>query len=795
MLRPWTEAGVTREPSKSELEARAEGSTAAWLAMLGAIVLLFIADVLFAPHDRVLSRAGTDVWRQFAGWRAFGFGLWKSGDFPLWNPLVYGGMPYFTGFQSALLYPPNALFLAVPLTWAINWTIAAHAWWLAAGVFVWLRRSGLHPAAAAFAGLVAVFGGPHFLHLHAGHLTNLCVMAWVPWLFLVIEAWRFDGRSRWVAAGAAIVAMEVLAGHPQYVYDSGLAAGLVAIAAATRAGKSRRATFLLGVVAMFLGGALLAAVQLLPGFAALADFVRAGGSDEVFAGSYSLPPESLLTAVVPGFLGDGVRADYWGRWFYWESCAYVGVAAAALMGLGAWRGADRAGARRDVVVLFALVVLALGAYTPLFHVLFRVVPGYGLFRGSSKFLFFAALLAARLAGRGADVALRGGWEVGGRRMQIALGTPVAGTVGLAVVAGSLLLAGAPGGGPSWWSRWREGLWDSRQVTHMPAEQFFHPEFVREATQAAGGGLLFAAAITSAAIALLAASRRRRAGAWALLALGAAELLIFAAGFRQTFSLAELISPGAVAYRRAHPGDFRVLDRARANGGLLSGLPDVWGDDPGVVRRYAEFVAATQGLPPDAAAQTLRIRGAHARWDLLRFRAAFAPKAEHDVDVQEIDLHPLRRFEIVPQWEVRTGRDAVLARVLGTGFDPRRTVILETAPAGVAVDSSAGGEWTILRESADDVDVRVDAPRGGILLMTDPFSQGWRAEGLQDHQRYPVMPADWAFRAIPLPPGTHELRIFYRPPALRLGIALSGVAWSGLLAAALRIGLRRRAAHG
>jgi hypothetical protein len=141
--RRWTDAGVTREARRStNARSLLEASTGAWLAALGVIVLFIFADVLFAPHDRVLSREGTDVWRQFAGWRAFGFGTWKTGDFPLWNPFVYGGMPYFTGFQSALLYPPNALFLAAPLAWAINWSIAIHAWWLAAGVCVWLRRSG-----------------------------------------------------------------------------------------------------------------------------------------------------------------------------------------------------------------------------------------------------------------------------------------------------------------------------------------------------------------------------------------------------------------------------------------------------------------------------------------------------------------------------------------------------------------------------------------------------------------------------------------------------------------------------
>lgn len=776
-------AAMSRTPRAVEPR---QSSTVA-IAALGFVVLAFFGDLLLTPGDRVLSSASTDVASQFAGWRQFGFGQWKTGDFPLWNPLVYGGMPYFSGFQSALLYPPNWLFLVLPLTWAINWTIALNAAGLAVGGALWILRAGVHPVAAAFAGLVVVFGGPHFLHLYAGHLPNLCVMAWVPWLFLAIEAWRRDGQPRWVAAGAIVVAMETFAGHPQYVYYSAVAAALVALASATGPGASSRTTFALGVVAMFAGGALLAAVQLLPGLAALGESVRAGGTSEMFAGSYSLPPENLLTAVVPGLLGDWLHRDYWGRWFYWETCAFVGVAAALLVAWGAWQAEDRAGVRRDFLLLATLLVLALGAYTPLFHVVVRVVPGWDLFRGSSKFLFFAALFAARLAARGADVVLRAPREVRARRGWWAVGAAVAALW----VGGLLLTTTADHGGPSWWSAWRSRLFESRQVTHLPRPQFFDPAFSALVALDAGCGLLVAATLSVLAVALLILSRRRRAAGWMLLVLGALELFSFAVGFRATFSLDELISPQAVAYRRTHAGDFRFLDRSRANAGLLTGLPDVWGDDPGVPRRYAEFVAATQGLPAEAAGQTLPIRGAHPRWDLLRFRAAVIPRGRSGVELQEMELHPLRRFEVVGQWEVLSGRDAVLKRVCDASFDPRRTVVLESAPRGVHSDSTATARTaTILREGVDDVVVRVDAPRGGILLMTDSFSRGWHAESSDGTGQLDVMPANWAFRGIPLEPGTHDVRIFYRPPWLVAGAVTSGVAWLGLLVAIV-LGARRR----
>jgi hypothetical protein len=754
-------------------------------------LLAFFGDVLFGPGDRVLSRVGADVYRQFAGWRAFGFEEWRSGDFPFWNPLVYGGLPYFAGFQSALLYPPNWLFLAMPVPRAIDAALALHAWWLATGVFVWLRRGGLHPAAAGFSGLLVVFGGPHFLHLYAGHLTNLCVMAWAPWLFLAIEAWRDDGRPRWIAAGGVVVAMEIFAGHPQYVYYSGVAGALVAAASAARRGATSRGAFAGGVVAMFALGAALGAVQLLPGLAALRESVRAGGTDAAFAGSYSLPPENLVTSVVPGFFGDDLHRPYWGRWFLWETCTFVGVCAAVLGVAGVWAAEDRAAARGDTIVVAALLALALGAYTPLFPAMLRAAPGYALFRGPSKFAFFAAVVAARLVARGAHATLRGALPRLGRRGGIAALAPVA----LLAAGGALLTGDAPDGGPAAWRRWRADLFASRQVTHLSRSQYFDPDFSRRAALDAGRGLVAAAGLGGVAVALAAASRQRRAAAWALLALGSFELVRFAGGLRTTFRWEELTCPETLEYRRAHPGDFRVLDRARANGGLLSGLPDVWGDDPGVLRRYAEFVFATQGRPPDAASQTATLRGAHARWDLLRFRAAFTAAGAQDADVQEIDLHPLRRFEVVPRWEVIEGRDGILARVLAPGFDPRRVVVLETPPRGVAADSSeVGGSWTILAQSVDDVTVEVNAPCGGILLMTDPYCRGWRAEAAEPagrSGRYDVMPADWAFRAVPLAPGTHRLRIFYRPPLLVAGAVASGAAWAALLGLLLVPAVRRR----
>src|SRR5690348_2886212 len=97
----------------------------ACLLLLLATLLVF-GDVLFSAGDRVISQAGTDIWSQFAAWREFGFGQLRRGNLCLWNPHLFSGTPYLGGFQSALLYPPNWIYLVLPLPRALNADVAVH---------------------------------------------------------------------------------------------------------------------------------------------------------------------------------------------------------------------------------------------------------------------------------------------------------------------------------------------------------------------------------------------------------------------------------------------------------------------------------------------------------------------------------------------------------------------------------------------------------------------------------------------------------------------------------------------
>src|SRR5437016_11341690 len=135
------------------------------VALLIALAFAMFGDLLISGGTRVLGHPTTDMYLQFLPWRDFGFRELATGNLALWNPYIFGGAPYFGAMQAALLYPPNWLFLILPLAPAVNWSIALHVFATGAFTFCWMRVRGLHVAASFLASVLIMFGGAHFMHI------------------------------------------------------------------------------------------------------------------------------------------------------------------------------------------------------------------------------------------------------------------------------------------------------------------------------------------------------------------------------------------------------------------------------------------------------------------------------------------------------------------------------------------------------------------------------------------------------------------------------------------------------
>src|SRR5205823_9501484 len=183
-----------------------------FIAVISLLVLTLgmFGDLLFVGGTRVVGYQITDLYLQFLPWRDFGFRELAKGNLALWNPYIFGGAPYFGAMQAALLYPPNWLFLILPLAVAVNWSIALHAFAIGAFTFCWMRVPGLHVAASFLASVLIMFGGAHFMHIFAGHLPHLLAMTWAPLIFCAIDGLSKHRTIAWCLLGIFAVAMQIL---------------------------------------------------------------------------------------------------------------------------------------------------------------------------------------------------------------------------------------------------------------------------------------------------------------------------------------------------------------------------------------------------------------------------------------------------------------------------------------------------------------------------------------------------------------------------------------------------------
>ena len=749
------------------------------------LTLLMFGDVLLPGRTAVLGNRYTDVFTQFLAWRQFGFGELAQGHIALWNPHVFAGAPYFGGFQSALLYPPNWLFMVLPVPLAINWSVALHVFLAGAFMNAWALRRGLQPAPACLSGALLMFGGAYFLHIYGGHLTNLCAMVWAPLVFLAIDELFDCGEAEqvivthlvgWCLLGAMAANMQVLAGHPQYVFYTAVAA---AIYSALRLLRSRRkGAVLASLMAVASGGAALAAVQLVAGLSAASETVRNTALAYRFASAFSLPPENLLTLFAPGLFGGVDPSQYFGRWYLFEMSAFVGVTACVLALYGLVRGSAAPALREHrtfALMVAVLFLLALGVNTPVFHALYSFVPGFDRFRGSAKFIFPATLFMVMLAGAGFDRLLATRHVEGG----LLAGVLAAGGV-LMVLA---LVASQLAWGPvlQWTARTNEAYLVGALYRNPAAANELaallpvaHAAFVKS--------LLMAGATALVLGAILLAMRRKPQAVWLIGLLALLEVFSFAAASRDTFNVKDFNDMSVKDLLDQYPGDYRIADTVNGNGAMADGASDVGGNDPGVVRRYAELMSSLQGKAPDMADQYLDFSRPHRLYDMLRLRFVFQRADNGHIDVRRSET-PMPLFSLMGNFRVIAGRDAIFAAMKDPGFDFRREVILEQQP-GHLPSANAEGVVRLLAKTTDAVTFEVDTPAPAILLMTDVYTPSWHAQALPGSVQasYELLPANYVLRAIPLVAGHHRIRVEYRPQGLLAGAMVSIAAllvWSGL----------------
>ena len=231
----------------------------------------------------------------------------------------------------------------------------------------------------------------------------------------------------------------------------------------------------------------------------------------------------------------------------------------------------------------------------------------------------------------------------------------------------------------------------------------------------------------------------------------------------------------------------VADAGRVDRGIATGTPFIVPLRPTPVPAGTMLAATIRLLPfravgadPVPPPKPLLI-AAHAGVAAL---TVVTPPAQPDglrmvMDGQSViyqRLHALPRARWASSTVVEPDPARRLA-LMGSGTLPAEQVLLD-APGPPASGQPATVEW--VEDGMDEMTLRVTARGDGYLVLADAIQQNWVVT--VDGAPATIRPAEYAFVAVAVPAGVHEVHFAYPAPASGIGLPVSAAAALLLLAA-------------
>jgi hypothetical protein len=424
-------APVAPAPIADELEPRRG-------LLIASLVFVAAALTLCWPMLSGQVLAGSDY--SLAGWafRKFGAEYWREHHaIPLWNPFIFGGMPYVAGMHGDIFYPTAWLRYFLPLDLATNLTFAGHIVLAGISMYALLRRLGLSWTAAVTGGLAYELTGIVSSMVSPGHDGKLFVSALAPFVLLGLLKGIRDGKKSGYAVAALAIGL-AFHGHPQSSSYLLVAAAIWTLFLAfghpggpRGAERWRSLGWTAGAVVVGIG---IYAIQLLPALAYVPSSPRADGGPSTgweYMTGFAFPPAEIFTTFLPQL--NGVKDAYAGTNVFKDHTEHLGalVILLAICGVGGQRGKRERLALGIIALLFLLV--AFGPHTPFYRLWYEFVPMMQKVRAPGMAFFLVALPVCVLAGFGVDRIRRG--EVSVRR--IAVGAGVFALLGILGAVGGL----------------------------------------------------------------------------------------------------------------------------------------------------------------------------------------------------------------------------------------------------------------------------------------------------------------------------------------------------------------------
>lgn len=736
---------------------------------------LFLLWILF--HYKILFGIA-NIWEDMVNFefpnRIFARNSLLSFQFPHWDPNTFSGMPFFASSHTAVFYPTNLLLsllnVGKPVFWyLLQVSVLAHFLLAGINMFIYTLHARLSRPASFFAAIGYMFCG--FAVTHSIHPMMLYIFTWLPVVILFLEkSFINTGKALTFSLIAGLVlGITTLAGHPQITFYEILFIGAYCIylIMVTPGNKLRQ---IFNVSLCFIIAGAIASILYLPAAELSTNSVRTDWTfEQVSEGSFQIA--QFITFIIPKAFGAWTGGDdksvpaFWlqgpqfGYYTYWETCFYAGIGILLLAMI------QFKLLKKDRFILFCLIwivfslLIAIGNNSFLFRFFFHYIPGFDKFRIPARILFTWNFIFPLLAARTFD----------SLRKNDAPGTfPKIFIITASII---ILISVAVG----------TGIFKSM----FPAT-VNNPGLLSFASQQAWLAFFNITTLTIVLYLRLRAKITFRTAAALLLVFLTFDLLSFGMNHhqRRVNIIQEVYGRNAelsdAIKKELSKSLFRVNSRQFAfndtsstmvqnpmriverNQGMIDNIQLLEGYNP-----YQLF----RRLPP-----TRGIGQFQRMLDLLNVKYYIDPAAkEFNSSTIRLNSSMLPRARMFYNYEVFSSDSAVRDYMLSTNYDYKHKLLLSSKPSLTIQQSadSVQNEVIITRYKNNRIDLQVTTTKNGLLWMSEIWYPAWKA--FVDKKKTPIHCADYSFRAVEIPEGTHQVTFVYKSEAFQIGLLIAVIA--------------------
>lgn len=732
----------------------------------------------------------------------------RNGEFPLWNPYNLFGVPFFASLQPAILYPINLIFLILPFNSAFNWSIILHIF--LGGVFVYfLLRDMDANEWASFIGALSFMLGGYLLSVH-NLLSILISVVWTPLIMLFFRRAVKDGSFKNVLLTGLFLSISFLGGNAEAVFGCLIALSIMAVFSKNIGGSGTIKAFISLVIAIFIFFCI-SAVQLMP-FLELSSYsIRSEGISFKEATIWSLAPWDIISFFITDPYDYYQNTErYWANQS-WLKTLYTGFLPFMLMAFYFLKG----GKERLLwfVIIASSFFFALGGYNPLYYYIYSYVPFFNKTRYPVKFLYLAVIAISITAGLGMHMLME--------RKKDTRGDYFINVIFLLAFVSAILLV-------------LLNLGHSYIEFFMKSRGVDAPDYKNVAVNIYNTKRVIFYFTLFGVVLRIGDGAGWGRGITAFLCIALIGDLFGNMGYYQKMDAKDYFRPGWTIEKIASDKDnFRMLVTPKSSQAtyfapdikpfdapkqllapsinLIHKISDVRGAEVMRVKRVEDVYNAFVSSPSIDATNLAGlfnikyvISTSPIKSKEFKLFAAHIEGLEGNYKklLEEPTIKIYKNQRVIPRaflvdnYKIFEKDEEMLSAMVNKDFKPDSMMFLKEKPLwgnevieSVAQKGKIRKEVKIVDNKNNRIKLIAETSGKTLLVLTDTYYPGWKV--FVNGKEEKIYLADYAFRAVPLMAGKHEVEFIYDPMSFKVGLAISLFTLIVISAVGLIFILRRR----